>query len=193
VGLYLVTVGGWPILLLGLLAIISALAYTGGPWPYGYRGLGEVFVFVFFGLVAVAGTTYLQTGHLEPQAVAAALPVGALVTAILVVNNLRDIDADRQAGKRTLAVRLGEQSAAAEYVALIVGAYVVLVPLSLVGLLPVRGLLALVSLPLAVPLLRVVRAGGDPRRLNAVLRGTARLSLVFSALLALALALPGLA
>jgi 1,4-dihydroxy-2-naphthoate octaprenyltransferase len=191
-GLYLVTVGGWPILVLGLFAMVSALAYTGGPWPYGYRGLGEVFVFVFFGLVAVAGTTYLQTGHLEPQAVAAAVPVGALVTAILVVNNLRDIDTDRRAGKRTLAVRLGERGAVTEYVVLVAGAFVVSVALFLAWMQPLRGLLPLLSLPLALPLIRVVRAGGDPRRLNAVLRGTARLSLVFSALLALALALPRL-
>jgi 1,4-dihydroxy-2-naphthoate octaprenyltransferase len=193
VGLYLASVGGWPIVILGLLAIVSALAYTGGPWPYGYRGLGEVFVFVFFGLVAVAGTTYLQTGHLEPVAVAAAVPVGALVTAILVVNNLRDIEADRRAGKRTLAVRLGERGAAAEYVVLVVGAFVVSVALYLAWMLPLRGLLPLLSLPLALPLLRVVRTGGDPRRLNAVLRGSALLSLVFSCLLAVALALPGLA
>jgi 1,4-dihydroxy-2-naphthoate octaprenyltransferase len=192
VGLYLVSVGGWPILVLGSLAIVSALAYTGGPWPYGYRGLGEVFVFVFFGLVAVAGTAYLQTGRLEPVALAAAIPVGALVTAILVVNNLRDIDADRRAGKQTLAVRLGERGAVAEYTLLVVGAYVVPVVLFITWLLPPRGLLALVSLPMALPLLRIVRAGGDPRRLNAVLAGTARLSLVFSALMALGLALPGL-
>jgi 1,4-dihydroxy-2-naphthoate octaprenyltransferase len=188
VGLYLVSVGGWPILVLGVAAALSALAYSGGPWPFGYRGLGEVFVFVFFGLVAVAGTTYLQTGSLEPLALAAAVPVGALVTAILVVNNLRDIDTDRRTGKRTLAVRLGARGAVGEYVGLLAVTYVVPVLLFVAWILPLRGLLPLLSLPLAVPLLRSVRAGGDPRRLNAVLRGTARLSLVFSVLFAVALA-----
>ena len=93
-----------------MLAVVAALAYTGGPWPYGYRGLGEVFVFVFFGLVAVAGTAYLQAGRLDPLFVVAAIPVGALTTAILVVNNLRDIPTDTLAGKRTLAVMLGVQA-----------------------------------------------------------------------------------
>lgn len=190
VGLYLVVVGGWPILVLGVSAIVCALAYTGGPWPYGYRGLGEVFVFVFFGLVAVAGTTYLQTGTLEPLALAAAIPVGALITAILVVNNLRDIDADRRAGKRTLAVRLGERGAVAEFELLLVVAYVAPFVMLLAGVTPAV-LLALLSAPLAVPLLAEVRAGGDPRRLNAVLADSARLSLAFSLLLALGLALPG--
>ncbi len=191
VGLYLVAVGGWPILLLGVLAIVSAVAYTGGPWPYGYRGLGEVFVFVFFGPVAVAGTTYLQTLTLEPLALAASVPVGALITAVLVVNNLRDIVQDQRAGKMTLAVRLGEPGAVAEFGLLLALAYLTPVVLMLAG----PGLamvLPLLSAPLALPLLRVVRAGGDPRRLNAVLAGTARLSLVFSALLAFGLALPGL-
>ena len=100
---------------LGVLAVVAALAYTGGPWPYGYRGLGEVFVFVFFGLVAVVGTAYLQAGRLEPLFVAAAMPVGALTTAILVVNNLRDIPTDAAAGKRTLAVILGARATRLEY------------------------------------------------------------------------------
>jgi 1,4-dihydroxy-2-naphthoate octaprenyltransferase len=195
VGLYLVAVGGWPILVLGILAIVSAVAYTGGPWPYGYHGLGEIFVFVFFGLVAVAGTTYLQTGTLEPLAVAAAVPVGALITAVLVVNNLRDIDTDRRAGKRTLAVRLGTEGTVLEFEILLAVAFVVPVALALVGAATPAVLLSLLAAPLAVPLLRVVRvvrAGGDPRRLNPVLRGTARLSLVFSLLFAVGLALPGL-
>jgi 1,4-dihydroxy-2-naphthoate octaprenyltransferase len=191
-GLYLVSVGGWPILVLGLLAIVSALAYSGGPWPYGYRGLGEVFVFVFFGLVAVAGTTYLQTGSLEPLALAAAIPVGALITAILVVNNLRDIDTDRGAGKRTLAVRFGGRGAVAEFAFLVALAYLVPPMLALPGAVTPLVLLPLLTLPLALRSLGVVRTGGDPRRLNAVLKGTARLSLLFATLLALGLALPGL-
>ena len=191
VGLYLVAIGGPVILVLGVLAIASAFAYTGGPWPYGYHGLGEVFVFVFFGLVAVTGTTYLQTGTLEPLALAAAIPVGALITAVLVINNLRDIDSDRRAGKHTLAVRLGPRGTIAEYDLLLLVAFATPPLLALTGDAAPAVLLALLSLPLAVPLLRVVHAGGDPRRLNAVLKGTARLSLVFAVLFAIGLALPG--
>ncbi len=193
VGLYLVWLGGPVILVLGIAAVISAFAYTGGPWPYGYHGLGEVFVFVFFGLVAVTGTTYLQTLALEPLALAVAVPVGALITAILVVNNLRDIDGDRRAGKRTLAVMFGARAAVVEYDLLLGLAFVIPPALAVVGATSSAVLLPLISAPLAVPLLRVVHAGGDPRRLNAVLKGTARLSLAFSVLLASGLALPGLA
>jgi 1,4-dihydroxy-2-naphthoate octaprenyltransferase len=193
VGLYLVWVGGLVILVLGVLAVVSAFAYSGGPWPYGYHGLGEVFVFVFFGLVAVAGTTYLQTLTLEPLALAAAIPVGALITAILVVNNLRDIDTDRKAGKQTLAVKLGPQGTVAEYDVLLLVAFAVPILLVLVDATSPAVLLALLSAPLALPLLRVVHAAGDPRRLNPVLQGTARLSLAFSVLFAAGLALSGLA
>ncbi|MFO7531273.1 MAG: 1,4-dihydroxy-2-naphthoate polyprenyltransferase [Candidatus Limnocylindrales bacterium] len=192
VGLYLVWVGGLPILLLGVAAVISAFAYTGGPFPYGYHGLGEIFVFVFFGLVAVAGTTYLQTLTWEPLAVMAAVPVGSLITAILVVNNLRDIDADRRAGKLTLAARRGRTFAMQEYDTLLVFAYAMPVGLVLAGDVSIAVLLPLASAPLALALRRVVRAPGDPRRLNPVLRETARLSLLYSALFAAGLALPGL-
>ncbi|MEA2536827.1 MAG: 1,4-dihydroxy-2-naphthoate polyprenyltransferase [Chloroflexota bacterium] len=189
VGLYLATVGGPPILVLGLLAVVSAVAYTGGPWPYGYHGLGELFVFGFFGLVAVAGTTYLQTGRLEPLALAAAIPMGALVTAILVVNNLRDIETDRRAGKRTLAVRLGERATVLEYVLLLAVAYATPVVVVGLGWASLLALLPLASVLLAVPLARTVASGGDPRRLNPVLRGSARLSLFFAALFAIGLVL----
>jgi 1,4-dihydroxy-2-naphthoate octaprenyltransferase len=191
VGLYLVSIGGLPILLLGLAAIVSAFAYTAGPWPYGYHGLGEVFVFIFFGLVAVAGTTYLQTLTLEPLALVAAVPVGALVTAILVVNNLRDIETDRRAGKRTLAVMLGPRRTMAEYDLLLGLAYLIPVVLAVLGHASVAVLLPLASVPLAISVRRVVAAGGDPRRLNPVLRGTARLSLLFCVLFAVGLAVPG--
>lgn len=191
VGLYLVWVGGWVILVLGALAILSAFAYTGGPWPYGYHGLGEVFVFLFFGLVAVTGTTYLQTLTLEPVALVAAIAVGAVITAILVVNNLRDIDTDEAAGKRTLAVIIGPRGTVVEYVALLGIAYLVPILLTLSGATSPAVLLALPSALLAVPLLRIIRTEGDPRRFNTVLKGTARLSLIFSALLAIGLAIPG--
>jgi 1,4-dihydroxy-2-naphthoate octaprenyltransferase len=192
VGIYLVWVGGPVILVLGVLAVISAFGYSGGPWPYGYHGLGEVFVFVFFGLVAVAGTTYLQTLTLEPLALAAAVPVGALITAILVVNNLRDIDTDGRAGKRTLAVMLGRRGTVTEYDLLLLLAFAMPILMVLLGATSPAALLALLSVPLALPLLRVVHARGDPRRLNPVLQGTARLSLAFSVAFAVGLALPGL-
>ncbi len=187
-GLALAIVGGPAVLVVGVLAMIALLAYTGGPWPYGYHALGEPFVFLFFGLVAVTGTAFLQAGRIEPLFPIAALPVGALITAILVVNNLRDIDSDRVAGKRTAAVVLGPAATRFEYAALVIGACLVPIVAVLAGGRAVL-LLPLLTAPLAVPLLRVVRAGGDPRRLNAVLRDTARLTLGFSVLFAAGLAL----
>lgn len=190
IGLWLVLVGGWVILALGLLAIVAALAYTGGPWPYGYRALGDAFVFIFFGLVAVAGTAYLQAGRLEPLFLVAALPVGALVTAILVVNNLRDIPTDRAAGKRTLAVLLGEERTKVEYALLVSVAYAVPIVLLLAGFGVVQ-LLPLATAPVAAAPLRTVRCFGERRELNQALKGTARLALVFAAAFAIALALRG--
>jgi len=191
IGLWLTTIGGPVLLGLGALAIVAALAYTGGPWPYGYRGLGEVFVFVFFGLVAVVGTAFLQAGQVAPLFVAAAVPVGALTTAILVVNNLRDIPTDAAAGKRTLAVILGRRATVAEYRLLLAVAFIVPVALLVAGRgLPV--LLPLLAVPLALPLERTVRTFAEPRQLNPVLKGTARLALVHGLLLAIGLAIGGL-
>jgi 1,4-dihydroxy-2-naphthoate polyprenyltransferase len=190
-GLYLVVVGGVVILVLGILAILAALAYTGGPWPYGYHGLGEVFVFVFFGLVAVMGTAYLQTGTVDALTAFAAVPMGCLATAILVVNNLRDVDGDRRAGKHTLAVTFGRGFARAEYAAMLVVAAGAIVAVPAASLASPLALLPLVASPLAIPLLRTVFAEGDPRRLNPVLKGTARLELAVAALLALGLAVGG--
>jgi 1,4-dihydroxy-2-naphthoate octaprenyltransferase len=194
VGSWLVLLGGPALMVLGIAAILAALAYTGGPFPYGYRGLGELFVFVFFGLVAVIGTAELQSGRVEPLYVLAAIPVGTLTTAILVVNNLRDTTTDRAAGKRTLSVVFGENFARAEYLGCLVLAWAV--PVGLVaerwggassGAGPLT-LLPLLAIPLAIPLWRVVRAAGDPRRLNPALRGTARLTLVFAVLFAVGMA-----
>jgi 1,4-dihydroxy-2-naphthoate octaprenyltransferase len=190
IGLWLAWIGGPALVGLGLLAIVAALAYTGGPWPYGYRGLGEVFVFIFFGLVAVVGTAYLQALRFEPLFVVAAIPVGALTTAILVVNNLRDIPTDAAAGKRTLAVMFGRRATAAEYGLLLATAFAAPVALLFAGFGVVQ-LLPLVSAPLAGPLLRTVRDFREPRQLNVVLKGTARLALVFGLLFALALSLRG--
>jgi 1,4-dihydroxy-2-naphthoate octaprenyltransferase len=181
-GCYLAVVGGWPIVMIGVLSIAAGVAYTGGPWPLGYHGLGDVFVFVFFGLVAVMGTFYLHTQTLSGVAAGAAIPVGFLVTAILVVNNLRDIDTDRRANKRTLAVRIGAGATRAQYVALIAGAYAVpwlFVP-GLTAALP------LLTLPLAIGLSRSVLAGTAGGALNPVLKRTAGLHLAYSCLFAVA-------
>jgi 1,4-dihydroxy-2-naphthoate octaprenyltransferase len=194
VGLVLVLVGGIVLLVIGALAMVSVLAYTGGPWPYGYRGLGEVFVFVFFGLVAVAGTAWLQALRLEPLFLLAAVPVGALVTAILVVNNLRDIPTDRLADKRTLAVIFGEGFAKAEYMALLLVAAAMPVLIVVGGWAAWPALLPLAAMLLAAPLVTSVRGVGpttDRRSLNRVLKGTARLSLAFSLLLGVGLAIGG--
>ena len=193
VGLYLAVLGGVGMLILGALAVVSALAYTGGPWPYGYRGLGEVFVFAFFGLMAVGVTAYLQAGRVEALFLIAAVPMGALITAILVVNNLRDIPTDRAAGKRTLAVTFGEGFAKGEfYVALVVAAVtpVLLLAAHLAGPAVLLPLLAGLLVP---PLVREVHGVGpvsDRRRLNLVLMGTARLSLAYGLLFAIGLTIP---
>jgi 1,4-dihydroxy-2-naphthoate octaprenyltransferase len=194
VGLYLVAVGGVVLLGLGAAAMIATLAYTGGPWPYGYRGLGEVFVFAFFGLVAVVGTAYLQALEIVPLFWWAAIPVGSLITAILVVNNLRDIPTDKAADKRTLAVTFGEDFAKAEYLALVGIAFAVPAALLVTGQGSVALLLPYIALiPAWSPVRRVAAFGdGDDRRsLNPVLKATARLSLVFAALFAVGLALGG--
>jgi 1,4-dihydroxy-2-naphthoate octaprenyltransferase len=190
-GLYLAFVGGLGMLVLGALAVVSALAYTGGPWPYGYRGLGEVFVFAFFGLMAVGATAYLQAGRVEAVYLLAAVPMGALITGILIVNNLRDIPTDRAAGKRTLAVMFGEGFAKTEYYAmLVVGAAipVVLLAARLAGPAVLLPLLCGLMVPPLVREVRAVGPGSDRRRLNLVLKGTARLSLAYGVLFAIGLA-----
>ena len=200
VGLYLVWVGGWVLLARGVLAVVAALAYTGGPFPYGYKALGEVFVFIFFGLVAVAGTAYLQALRFDALFVLVAIPPGALITAILVVNNLRDIPTDTAAGKRTLAVVLGKRRTQGEFGALLGVSYFVPVALFLATFtgwtpagrpapLAVLVLLPLLTLPMASGLLARVRDFVEPRELNLALKGTARLSLAFSLLFAAGLAL----
>ena len=164
----------------------SSASSLGGPWPFGYHGLGDVFVFIFFGLVATAGTTYVQM-HVVPTASwIAALPVGALATAILAVNNLRDIATDARAGKRTLAVRLGPNGTRAEYVLLLIVAFAA--PFALLPFARPWVLLPLVAIPLAVAPLRLV-FHSQGAELNAALAGTARLHLVYGVLLAAGLVL----
>jgi 1,4-dihydroxy-2-naphthoate octaprenyltransferase len=188
-GLYLVAVTGWIIVLIGGLSILSGLAYTGGPWPLGYHGLGELFVFVFFGLVAVIGSSYVQIGVVTPLAVAAAAPVGLLVTAILIVNNLRDIDTDRAVGKRTLAVRLGRRLTRLEYAAFLIVAYAVPVTLRLAGAIGPWFWLPILSLPLAIQLIRLVASTSNPADLNRALKQTGLLHLAFGLLFAASLVL----
>jgi 1,4-dihydroxy-2-naphthoate octaprenyltransferase len=188
IGVYLVGVGGWPIVLIGLTAILAAIAYTGGPFPLGYHGLGELFVFIFFGLAAVCGTYEVQAGTVRAVAWWAAVPLGGLAVAIIVVNNLRDIATDRAAGKRTLAVRFGERATRAEYLILIGVAYLVPPLMWLTGVASAWVLLAWLSLPLVLPLIRRVRHERG-RVLNRVLAGTARLELLYGLGLALGLAL----
>jgi 1,4-dihydroxy-2-naphthoate octaprenyltransferase len=184
IGGYLTVVGGLPILVIGVLSIAAGVLYTGGPWPLAYHGLGDLTVFVFFGLVAVVGTAYLLAGSVGPATLVYALPVAALVTAILVVNNLRDIATDRVARKYTLAVRLGPRGTRIEYLLLVAMAY--LVPLlAWLSLGAPRGFwLPWLTLPLAVKLVRVVWSR-EGRPLNAALAGTGRLHLAFGVLWAL--------
>jgi 1,4-dihydroxy-2-naphthoate polyprenyltransferase len=190
IGVYLIRVGGWPVVLIGLAAILAAIAYTGGPFPLGYHGLGEVFVFLFFGLAAVGGTYYVQAGTMRAAAWWASVPMGLLAVAIIVVNNLRDIATDRAAGKQTLAVRFGERGTETEYLTLVVVAYLVPVAMWATRAASAWVLLALLSLPLVPPLFRRLR-GERGRALNGVLAGTARLELVYGLLFALGLALGG--
>jgi 1,4-dihydroxy-2-naphthoate octaprenyltransferase len=189
VGVYLVVRGGTPILIVGIASILSALAYSGGPWPLASLGVADFFVFVFFGPVAVCGTYFVQAGSVSGTAAAASIAPGLLITAILVVNNLRDIETDARAGKRTLAVRIGVRGSLAEY-GLLLGISFLVPPVFLAA--GVRGpliLLPLLALPLALPLLKTLtRQREDGPAMNAALAGTARLALVFSLLLAIGLA-----
>ena len=180
-GLYLAWLGGWPIILLGIAAIVSAIAYTGGPFPLGYYGLGDLFVFLFFGLASVAGTYFIQAGYVSPAAWWMAVPPGLIITAILVVNNLRDLENDRKAGKRTLAVILGEKGTRAEYLICMLAAYLVIPLAALGGLIPWSSLITWVSLPIAVRTARVVFTQKG-RPLNAALAGTGQVALFFSIL-----------
>jgi 1,4-dihydroxy-2-naphthoate octaprenyltransferase len=188
-GIYLIAVAGWELLLVGAASILAGVLYTGGPRPYGYEGLGELFVFLFFGIVAVVGSFFVQIGHLHWEAFALAVPVGLLASAILVVNNFRDIDTDRRAGKRTLAVRIGRARTRVLYAVMIYGAYV-LVPVTWVfGPLTAWVLLAWLTLPVAAPVVRVVRNRTDGASLNGALAQTGMLQLTFCVLLSAGLLL----
>jgi 1,4-dihydroxy-2-naphthoate octaprenyltransferase len=187
-GVYLIAIAGWQLLLVGAASILAGVLYTGGPRPYGYEGLGEVFVFLFFGVVAVVGSYFVQTEDLRWEAFALSVPVGLLAAAILLVNNIRDADTDRRAGKKTLAVRLGRGRARGLFVGCIALAYVLVPVVAIFGrdISPLV-LLALLSLPMAVPLIRVVRERTDGPSLNEALARTGMLLALFSLLLAIGL------
>ena len=182
-GAYLVAVAGWQLLLVGAASIAAGVLYTGGPKPYGYEGLGELFVFLFFGVVAVAGSYYVQVERLEWEAFALSVPVGLLASAILVVNNVRDVETDRRAGKRTLAVRMGRLRARRLYASMLLLAFLAPIVIWAAGGLSAWILLSLLAAPLAPPLVRTVGTHTDGASLNRALAGTGRLLAVFSLLL----------
>ncbi len=182
-GLYLIILGGWPILLVGIFSIVAAMLYTIGPAPFGYYGLGDLATFIFFGLVAVGGTYYVQRGALTPAVWLGGVAMGCLVTAILVVNNVRDADTDRAAGKRTLAVLLGRRGARIEYLLLLAVAYAVPLILWLACGYGVGVMLAWLTLPLAYRQARAVFIVLGPA-LNKTLAGTAQLAVAYALALA---------
>jgi 1,4-dihydroxy-2-naphthoate octaprenyltransferase len=188
-GIYLIAIAGWGLLLIGLASILAGILYTGGPKPYGYEGLGELFVFLFFGIVAVTGSYYVQAETLPWEAFALAVPVGLLASAILVVNNVRDLETDRRAGKRTLAVRMGRQRTRVLYAVLVYGAFLLTPVTWLFGPFQAWLLLPWLAVPIAAPLVRTVRNRTDGPALNGALAGTGQLQLAFCVLLSAGLLL----
>jgi 1,4-dihydroxy-2-naphthoate octaprenyltransferase len=186
-GAYLVVVVGWELIPVGVAAVAAGWSYTGGPRPYGYAGFGELFVFTFFGLVATVGSTYVQLEHVGWLSVGCGVAVGCLATAILVVNNLRDIPGDTAAGKRTLAVRLGDRRTRLLYAGLLAAPFVLLPFIAGLSARPL-GALAFATIVLSTPSLTAVLGGAQGRALIPVLAGTARVELVFGVLLSFGLA-----
>lgn len=187
-GLALAVAVGWVLLVVGAAAIAAGWFYTGGPRPYGYAGLGEAFVFVFFGVVATAGSAYVQTGALNALGLAISVPVGFLATALLVINNLRDIPGDTEVGKNTLAVRLGDARTRTFYIVLVLGAPLLAAVVAVTCHRP-WALLGLGALVVAAPPVRTVMRGAKGRDLIAVLGGTGRAQLALGLLLSVGLAL----
>jgi 1,4-dihydroxy-2-naphthoate polyprenyltransferase len=188
-GAYLIAVAGWQLLLIGVASIAAGVLYTGGPKPYGYEGLGELFVFLFFGIAAVVGSYFVQTQHASWEAFVLSVPVGLIASAILVVNNTRDLETDRRANKRTLAVRLGRERSRLMYAVMIYISY----PLALIcwifGPLKPWLLLTWLSLPLAAAVVKLVRNHVDGPSLNRALAKTGQLQLVFCVLLCIGIML----
>lgn len=183
-GLLLTLYAGWPVLAIGAACTLAAIAYSGGPWPLASKGLGDVFVFIFFGLVAVCGTYFLQAGNLHLKVVNLSIPVGLLITAILVVNNLRDIPTDYKTGKKTLAVRFGPTGARLEYLVLLAGAYFLPLLWFVRRRYSIWILLPLLTLPMAVVLAKKITQT-EGAALNPLLGKTASLSLAYSFFLAI--------
>jgi len=188
-GVYLAVIAGWPVLVIGAACLLAAVAYTGGPFPYGYRAMGEPAVFVFFGLAGTVGSRFVHDGTAPSAAWLLAVPVGMLVTAILVANNVRDLDTDRAAGKRTLAVLLGRRGARWLFAGLVCGAFAVLAVEAAAGWVPRFAALGLLAAPPAVPVvLTVGRETAGPVLIHA-LQATARLNLLAGALMAVGAAI----
>ena len=188
-GVYLIFVGGWPIAVIGVLSILAGIAYTGGPYPLAYHGLGDLFAFLFFGVIAVMGTAYIFTHEFTAPSFIASLPVALLVTAIIVVNNLRDIPTDRAVGKRTFAVMIGDRNTRLEYAICVLGAYVF--PIALAALSGSIGWwwLPFFTLPRAWQLTRTVLRGQVGPILNKTLGQTAQLHLWFGIALSISILL----
>ncbi len=188
-GIYLAVIAGWPVLAIGAASLAAALAYTGGPHPYGYLGLGEAAVFVFFGLAATVGSRFVHDATAPAAAWLLAVPIGLTVTAILVANNVRDVDTDRAAGKRTLAVVLGRQGGRYLYAALVAGAFATLALEAALGAVPRWCLLGLLAAPFAVPVAAAILRETEGPALIRALRATARLHALFGVLIAVGAAL----
>ena len=181
VGIYILIIGGWPIFVIGLFSILFGILYTGGPYPLGYNGLADIFVFIFFGFVAVGGTYYIQAGTIPSQVYWASIPIGLIATAILVVNNIRDMEQDKIAGKRTLAVRFGKKVSQLQYFVMLGISYLVPVVMLVSGLVSYWILVVFLSLPLAYSLSKdIVEKQGSV--LNQTLAGTGKLELIYAIL-----------
>ncbi len=182
-GLYLVSLGGWVVLLIGVLSILAGIAYTAGPFPLAYNGLGDIFVFLFFGLVGTVGTYYVQALQITSLSVWASIPVGALITNILIVNNYRDIDEDRQAGKNTLAVLLGKRFSRVQYLVFLIVSFLMPFVVYFYYKQNIAVFLPILALPLGIKLVKMIYTH-DGKELNKTLELTAKLSAIYGILFA---------
>ncbi|RJP68102.1 MAG: 1,4-dihydroxy-2-naphthoate polyprenyltransferase [Ignavibacteriales bacterium] len=187
-GLYLVSIGGWLILLIGVISILAGFAYTAGPYPLAYNGLGDIFVFIFFGLIGTVGTYYVQTQQISPLAFWSSIPVGALITNILVVNNYRDTDEDRLSGKRTLSVIFGKRFARLQYVFFMIISYLILVVVYFTFKQEVWIFLPVLTFPVSLKLIKMIYTL-EGKELNSTLALTAKLSAMYAVLFSIGILL----